>query len=287
MLLGRSRLSLGCRAEQKGHDSLDRKGIRADLWRPEPSMLAAATWEELILCDWSEADSWGSGHHPNQLGSDGKRGTLEHAVSGKKYSSVYLLQNDNRAAPAPVRITNMPAKVWWFSSSAAGGKTRADKMRCTFLWCWKNIWPKHSYLMSTSRQALGPSSLTPYVVILAEFNQPSPSVLAQPGQTSSICCLQVSGCRLLWEQQNRKVIPEVTALNAPSCTWEMERCRFSGHRTKVWWWRKFWLMLGMSWIIQTETGMSTRRLAGERSGSPEHATIKRCYRAKHKWGQLW
>lgn len=55
--------------------------------------------------------------------------------AGKKYSSIYLLQNDNRAAPAPrgVRITNMPAKVWRFSSSAAGGKTGADKMRCTFL----------------------------------------------------------------------------------------------------------------------------------------------------------
>lgn len=131
-----------------------------------------------------------------------------------------------------------------------------------------------------------PPSITPYVVILAEFNQPSASVPAQPGEASSICGLRVSGCRLLWEQQNRKVILEVTVPNAQSCTWEMELCRFLGHRAKVWRRRKFWVMLGMSWIIKTETGMSTRRLAGERSGSTEHTTIKRCYRAKHKWGQL-
>lgn len=97
MLLGRSRLSLGCRAEQKCHDSLDRKRIRADLWRPEPFVLAAATWEELIL--WLvRGGQLGSGHHPNhwQFRSNGKQGSLERTVSRKKYSSVYLPQNDKR-----------------------------------------------------------------------------------------------------------------------------------------------------------------------------------------------
>lgn len=94
-----------------------------------------------------------------------------------------------------------------------------------------------------------PPSITPYIAILAELNQPSPSVPAQPGQALSTCGLQVSGCRLLWEQQNRKVILEVTVPNAPSCTWEMELCRAtSGHWVKVWWRRKFWLILGMCWI---------------------------------------
>lgn len=153
MLLGRSRLSLGCRAEQKCHDSLDRKRIRADLWRPEPFVLAAATWEELIL--WLVRGG--------QLGLRAPSESLTVQVKWKTGISGAHSQQEKifirlfaakwqEAAPAPtgVRITNMPAEVWRFSSSAAGGKSGADKMRCTVLWCWKNIWPKHSYLMSTS-----------------------------------------------------------------------------------------------------------------------------------------
>lgn len=210
MLLGRSRLSLGCRAEQKCHNSLDRKGIRAEPRRPEASVLAAATWEELILCDRSEADSWGSGHCPNhwQFGSDGKQGSPERAVSRKKYSTVNICHKMTRGCTCTERCQNY----------------------------------KHA--------------------------------------TSSICCLQVSGCRLLWEQQNRKVILEVTVPNAPSLA-----------------------LLGSpsESVLTDEVLIDVRNVL-----DPEfkwrwecpHAdrqewfywtyctTIKRCYRAKHIWGQL-
>lgn len=153
MLLGRSRLSLGCRAEQVSR-FFGQKRVRADLWRPEPSVLAAATWEELIL--WLVRSRQLGLRAPSEsltvwvkwkTGTSGARGQQEKIfirLSAAKWQE---------AAPAPrgVRIPNMLAEVWRFSSSAAGGKTGADKMRCTFLWCWKNIWPKHSYLMSTSR----------------------------------------------------------------------------------------------------------------------------------------
>lgn len=82
---------LGVRSRATVSRFFGQKRVRAALWRPERP-------EKSPSCDWSEADSWGSGHRPNhwQFGSDGKQGPLERAVSSKKYSSVYLPPNDKR-----------------------------------------------------------------------------------------------------------------------------------------------------------------------------------------------
>lgn len=163
-------------------------------------------------CNRSEVDSGGSGHHQMhwQLRSDGKQGSLEHAVSRKN-----KMDDDGKRVHLHQEVSELQIspKVWGFSWSPAGGNPERTSWDAHFYRA-KSIFDPNKKLLGRFDNALH-----------CDFSRTSsnPSVLATAGSHGNQMLFLSFGCQLLLEEQNRKVIVP----NAPSRTQEMEFCHSS------------------------------------------------------------